>query len=215
MLYFIGAVFVKTYSKLMLNMDILYHAPMPRGVKIIVVNHPTTTDPFLITSLTKGQAGILISDIMFKVPLFGKYLKWAGHISVIPSRGKEAFKQAIELLNTGKSVVVFIEGNLSGRREMYNKPRTGSVRLAMVQGVPIIPIGIGVKKENIVRIRSFIRNKKTVGSWYFSGPYAITVGKAIRIKGSVENRERVRKLSALVMREVNKLTTESLQRVVQ
>lgn len=213
LLYFIGVVFVKTYTKLMLKMDIRYHTPMPKGVKIIVVNHPTTSDPFVISSLTKGQAGILITDILFNVPLFGKYLEWSGHVSVIPSRGKEAYERAFNLLSHGKSVVVFIEGNLTGHEGVDRKPRTGTVRLAMASGVPVIPVGIGVKKENIVKIKSVIKGKKDVGLWYFSGPYAITVGKPIRIKGSIENRERVRRLSALVMQEVNKLTSESMQRV--
>ncbi len=214
LLYFLGAIFVKVYTKLMLKVDILYHAPMPKGVKIIVANHPTTSDPFIITSLTKGQAGILIKDIMFDVPIFGRYLKWAGHISVIPSQGREAFEKALKLLREGKSVVVFIEGEISGSEGKYSKPRTGSIRLALSLNIPIIPVGIGIKKENIVKLKSVVRGRKDVGSWYFFGPYAITVGKPIIIKGNIEDRSFVRSQSEMVMKKVNKLTDESLQRIV-
>ncbi len=213
LLYFFGVVVVKIYSKLMFRVSMHSHSPMPDGAKIIVANHPTTSDPFIITSISNGQASILIKDILFNVPLFGRYLKWAQHIPVSFKKGKEAFEQALDLLKKGRSIVVFIEGDISPSDSRDCKPRTGAVRLALCSGVSIVPVGIGVKKENIVLLNSVIRGRKDTGTWYSKGPYAITVGRSLKYLGSVENKKRVRTLSEKLMQEVNRLAEESSRRI--
>ena len=197
----------------MFRVNIHSHSPMPDGAKIIVANHPTTSDPFIITSISNGQASILIKDVLFNIPLFGKYLRWAQHIPVSFKKGREAFEQALDLLKRGRSIVVFIEGDISPADFRDCKPRTGAVRLALSSGATIVPVGIGVKKENIVRLNSVIRGRKDTGTWYFKGPYAITVGRSLNYLGSVENKKRVRNLSEKLMREVNHLAEESGRRI--
>lgn len=213
LLYFLGAVFVKIYSKLMFRLDIKYRARMPGGAKIIVVNHPTTTDPFVITCLSRGQASILIKDILFDVPLFGRYLKWAGHVPVSIKKGKEAFLKALDILKKGRSVIVFIEGDITPKNGKKTKPRTGAIRLALSSKAPVVPVGIAVNKENIILIKSVIKGKKDVGTWYFKGPYAITIGKTLKYFGNVENKRRVRLLTEALMQDIVKLTEESEARI--
>ena len=68
-LYYVGGKLVKAYSKLMFRMSINSHSLIPTGAKIIVANHPTTTDPFILTSISNGQAAVLIKDVLFDVPM--------------------------------------------------------------------------------------------------------------------------------------------------
>lgn len=210
LLYFLGGKLVKIYTKLLLRMDVLWHSPLPKGPKIIVTNHPTTSDPFILTSITNNHTPILIKKILFDVPIFGKYLRLAGHIPVVEGKGHEAFKRALNFLNKGKSVIVFIEGNLSSQKL---SPKTGAVRLALSSGKPIIPMGIGVKKANIKLIDSIIRGTKEIGNWYFKGPYAITVGKPIKIFGNIKNKCRVKILSNNLMQEIIILAKQSSKRI--
>lgn len=197
----------------MFDLKVVFHFPIPHGAKIIVCNHPTTTDPFILTSFSNGQASVLIKDILFDVPVFGRYLKWAGHVPVSKLRGKEAFSKALKLLKKGITVIIFIEGDLSNLKNKLNKVKTGAVRLALATHLPIIPIGVSVREKNVRKIKSVIKGIAEWGKWYFNGPYAITVGKQITLKGNVENRGNVRKLSSWLSRKVSLLSKESALRI--
>lgn len=212
-LYKIGGQIVKAYSKIMLRMNVVSHFPVPAGAKIIVANHPTTCDPFILTSYSNGQAAVLIKDVLFDVPIFGKYLHLAGHIPVIKGKGSEAFEMALEKLNRGITVIVFIEGDLSKFIHKVNKPKTGAVRLAILSGKPIIPIGISVKDKNIKSITSIIKGVREMGKWYFKGPYAITFGKPIRFIGDSANRNDVRQLSGWLRNNILRLEKEGAKRL--
>jgi 1-acyl-sn-glycerol-3-phosphate acyltransferase len=213
LMYSIGGKIVKTYSKIMLRMDISKHYQMPSGTKIIVANHPTTTDPFILTSVSNGQAAVLIKDILFEIPIFGTYLHMAGHVPVIRGKGIESFDRALALLKRGVTVIVFIEGDLSKFIHKVDRPKTGAIRLAMLSGKPIIPIGISVKEKNIKTIKSIIKGVQEFGKWYFKGPYAITIGKPIRITGNTDNKINVRHLSVWLREKISLLENEGAKRL--
>jgi 1-acyl-sn-glycerol-3-phosphate acyltransferase len=194
-------------------MNIYSHHLIPGGAKIIVANHPTTTDPFILTSISNGQAAVLIKDILFDVPVFGNYLHLAGHIPVSKERGGEAFKEALDKLKKGITVIVFIEGDLSDLLHKIRKPKTGAVRLAMLSGKPIIPIGISVRKKNIKPLNSIIKGVRELGKWYLKGPYMLTIGKPFQIIGNANDRNKVRYLSKCLGDRIAKLEKESSERL--
>lgn len=204
---------VKAYSKLMFRMSVRSRSLIPKGAKIIVANHPTTTDPFILTSISNGQAAVLIKDVLFNVPIFGKYLHMAGHIPVSTGNGKEAFEKALMLLKRNITVIVFIEGDLSTFIHKIGKPKTGAIRLAMASGKPIIPIGISVKKQNIKPISSIIKGVHELGKWYLKGPYALTVGKPINLRKMTSSRVRIKKLSNWLRERISGLEKESTLRL--
>lgn len=212
-LYYAGVLFVKTLTKVMFRMDIVRHDNIPKGAKIFVLNHPTTSDPFIATTLTKGHAGILIKDILFDIPVFGRYLKWAGHIPVLPSRGGEAFNRALALLKKKRSVIVFIEGQITPDGKRSGKPHTGAVRLALLSSSPIVPVGIAVVKKNIKYLCSVIKGRKDIGAWYFKGPYVVTIGKSFQMFGNISDRKAVRILTDKLMENICKLAGESSLRL--
>ena len=204
---------VKAYSKIMLRMSVVSHFPIPKGPKIIVANHPTTSDPFILTSYSNGQAAILIKNCLFDVPIFGFYLHRAGHIPVVKGEGVIAFERALYLLKKGITVIVFVEGDLSKFIHQMSKPRTGAIRLALASGASIIPMGIGVKKRHLKSLRSVIKGIEERGRWYFKGPYAITIGRAIKFNGNAGNRIRVRRLTSVLADKISSLVKESTARV--
>ncbi len=212
-LYYAGGRIVSAYTKIMLKMDIERKFNIPGGTKIIVANHPTTTDPFILTSISKGQAAVLIKDILFDVPIFGTYLHLAGHIPVGKESGKIAFMNALEKLKKGITVIVFIEGTTSDFINKMNKPKTGAVRLALLSGKPIVPMGIGVKQKNVRNIKSFIKGVQEWGRWYFKGPYAISIGRPIKLTGDVEDRKKIKSLSSWLSEKVSTLAKESNRRL--
>jgi 1-acyl-sn-glycerol-3-phosphate acyltransferase len=211
--YYVGRKMVRLITEVMLHLDIVKKSPMPKGAKILVVNHPTTSDPFIITTICREHSIILIKDILFKIPIFGTYLKWSGHIPVVEGEGIKAFERAKKFLERGKTIILFIEGEITPHDGVMIKPKTGAVRLSLSCRVPIIPVGVGVKKENIKLIYSRIKGNKELGTWYFWGPYAITQGKPIQLLGKVADRRKVRELSNMIMKKVIALSNESADRI--
>src|SRR5512136_1418535 len=140
--YSMGRMAVASYAQFALQMNISRHAPLPKGPKIIAANHPTTTDPILITQVTSEPMHILITEMCFKMPVVGKSLLMAGHVPVMEGNGHAAFDQAIELLRDGQTVGIFPEGALSPLDGGTCHPHTGLARMALISGAPVIPVGI-------------------------------------------------------------------------
>lgn len=197
----------------MLRMSVAGKDLIPAGPKIIIANHPTTSDPFVLTGFANGHAVVLVKDTLFKVPVFGSYLHWAGHIPVIHNEGKLAFERALKMLKEGITVIVFIEGGTSTSLKKLKKPKTGAVRLSLLSGAPIIPMGISVKEKNIKFIKSVVRGIQELGKWYFRGPYAITVGKPIKLSGNVLNKTNVKNKSNWLMQKISDLIKQSNTRL--
>jgi 1-acyl-sn-glycerol-3-phosphate acyltransferase len=197
----------------MLDLDVVSHRPLPPAPVILAPNHPSTTDPFLLTILTGGPVSILIDNTLFKVPIFGGVLSALGHIPVVPDRGRAAFDAAHACLDTGRSVVVFPEGRISPLSGGCHRPRTGAARLALLTGAPVIPVGIHLSRERIRLIETTVQGVPERGTWYITGPYAITVGEPLYLRGHIEDRVYVRALSAHIMQRITDLARSSEERV--
>ena len=210
--YRIGRFLVRLFARSIFDLSIEWKAPIPHGPVILAANHPSTVDPALITTLTQDHVSILIRETLFKVPLLGRSLSACGHIPVIQGSGQAAFAQAQALLEAGQTVAVFPEGEISPV-DGYHPPHTGLVRLALATGAPIVPVGIHLDPMQIREIKTRVDHQIEIGTWYFHGSYAMTVGKAIRLTGDVEDRVFVRRVSESVMAQVILLAKESAQRI--
>lgn len=211
--WLVGRPFVDSCAKLLFDMDVHFKAPLPPGPKIIAPNHPSTTDPFLILTLAQEQTSILIEDVMFKVPIFGRYLKHAGHIKVVREQGRDAFDAALRRLRSGRSVVIFPEGDISPPDGGIHAPRSGAARLALESGAPVIPVGIELDRQRLRQIETQVDGRVETGTWYFSGPYAMTVGQPLYFKGDASDRERVSAVGERIMQRITALMDESQRRI--
>jgi len=211
--YSMGRIAVASYAQFALRMNIWRHAPLPKGPKIIAANHPTTTDPILITQVTSEPMHVLITEMCFNVPVVGKSLRMAGHIPVVTGNGRAAFDEAIQLLQDGKTVGIFPEGALSPLDGGLEKPHTGVARLALISGAPVIPVGIHLQREHIRFVETTVGDKTETARWYLHGPYAMTVGESMRFEGNIEDRQYVRSVSERIMQRIACLSRESAQRV--
>lgn len=213
LLYQLSKPIVKTYSGTMLDLDVQWHEQMPTGPKIITANHPSTTDPFFVATLFTHQIFILINEKLFKVPVFGKYLRKSGHIPVVVGNGKAAMDEALKRLADGFSIVVFPEGALSPREGGFCEPRTGAARLALQSGAPVVPVGLSLNRDRVHSIITHIEGLEEEGRWYFRGPYKMTVGRAIYFRGDVENHSYVRQVSQAIMHHIQELAHQSDERL--
>lgn len=201
------------FAQAMLHIDIEWHAPLPEGPAILAANHPSTIDPAVLTVLSRERMSILIRESLFKVPLFGRSLRFSGHIPVVFGSGQEALDQAQALLAQGRKVAIFPEGIISPVEGGFHRPRSGVGRLALASGVPVVPVGIHLDKSRIELVQTHVDGEEELGAWYFRGPYAITVGEAQSFSGHPDDRTLVRSVSDQVMHRISRLSELSALRI--
>lgn len=108
---------------------------------IVVCNHRSSSDPFLMAVLPLDQAVQVVNTWPFKLPLWGPMAKWAGYLGVNDMPVEEFFSRASALLREGASVIAFPEGTRT--RTMEVGPFHGTLfRLALETRAPILPLCI-------------------------------------------------------------------------
>lgn len=114
------------------------------GPVILAGNHPSYLDPILIALPIKRVIRFMAWDALFRVPLLGPIIKAMGAFPVDIGRGKgeAAYREALRVLTSGEALGIFPEGKRSERGPM-GEMRTGTARLALETGAPIVPITIG------------------------------------------------------------------------
>ncbi len=212
--YKLGRRLICLYTQFLLRMDILWEIRhLPPGPKLIVANHPSTTDPFYLLTLFPQPMSMLIIEHAFRAPIFGLILRFSGHIPVEAADRHAAFDAAHRHLKNGQSIAIFPEGDLSPRTGGSLPPHSGAARLALLTGVPVIPIGIYFERERARKFISKFGDKTETGYWYLHGPYSITIGKPMQFEGSAEDRPHVKSVSQAIMDMINNLALASQRRM--
>jgi len=117
------------------------------GPMIIVTNHVSHIDPFLVSKFVLDAARtprFLAKESIFDVPVVGWAMRTMGHIPV--KRGtadaRQSLAAAIEALRQGKVIVLHPEGTVTRDPEGWPmNGKTGAARLVTVApDVPVIPL---------------------------------------------------------------------------
>jgi len=212
-LYSLSRLVVGLYTRNMLEMDVQWHSLLPDGPKILAPNHPTTMDPIYLLSLLSEPASFLVAAAAFDIPLVGHYLRIAGHVPAVRGSGGATVDALIRKVLSGRNIAIFPEGALSPLAGGFHRPHSGVARIALRTGAPVIPIGIGLRRDCIHVTRAKVKGDEAVGHFYLNGPYAITVGKPMYFTGDVQDRRQVRSTANLVMHHIKKLAFESEDRI--
>jgi 1-acyl-sn-glycerol-3-phosphate acyltransferase len=212
LLYKVGRFIIGTYARLMLKMDVYWHATLPHGPVLFAANHPSTNDPIYIHLISNHPMSVMITSKVFSIPVLGAYIRKMRQIEVIRGKGEQVLGQAREALASGRSVVIFPEGAISPA-DGFAPARSGVARLALQSGVPIVPVGIHLRHENSMRVPTMLDGEPDVITWYLHGPYAVTVGKPLHFHGNAEDRPLVRNIAETVMEHIRALSRESKQRM--
>jgi 1-acyl-sn-glycerol-3-phosphate acyltransferase len=113
--------------------------PKTGGV-IVAVNHCANYDPVLIGLACPRQLAFLGKIELFRNPLLGGLLRYLGAIPL--HRGAAdtgAMRAAVEVLSSGKPLLLFPEGTRS-RTGRLQRGRRGAGMLAARTGCPILPV---------------------------------------------------------------------------
>jgi 1-acyl-sn-glycerol-3-phosphate acyltransferase len=181
----------------------------PQGPVIIACNHISYLDP-LGNAYAVIKAGrrprFLAKDELFKIPLVGTALRGAGQIPVDRARAGDPspLKTATAALRSGEALVIYPEGTVTDMPDSTPMGgRTGTVRLALATGAPIVPMASWGSQA--------VWQKSGRGSLKFGRPVWVKAGHAIDLSAHADEREDravLRKLTADVMAEIAMLVED-------
>ena len=169
---------------------------IPReGPGIIASNHFSYADHFLFPAKSPRQIFYISKAQHFENPVQAWFFKGVG---VIPlKRGasdQDAFNAALDVLKRGDLLGIFPEGTRSVDGKVH-KGRTGVIRMALMTGAPIIPVGMTNTDVILPKGVHWPKFKKCV----------INVGEPMDLsqyKGMQDDREVCRKLADELMRRI-------------
>ena len=113
------------------------------GACIITPNHVSYADPIWITIPMARRVYYMAWDKPFQIPVLGLLMRMFGAfpVNLDVAADASAQREAIELLRKGRALVMFPEGGRT-RTGKLMPFKIGAFRLALVHGVPIVPVTI-------------------------------------------------------------------------
>ena len=141
--YAITRVFVRLMMPLLGGITVIGAENIPEtGPIILAPNHRAYMDPPYLSMATKRQLHLMAKDQLFRVPLFGPYIKAMGAFPVkrgVADRG--AIRQAMAELKAGRVMGIFPEGTRADAGTLLPAEK-GFALIAKQTGVPIVPIAL-------------------------------------------------------------------------
>ena len=117
------------------------HIPRAGGA-IIIPNHPTFVDPWMIGLGTQRWITWMAWEDAFGWPVVGPFIRAMGSFPVNVDRPQPStIKAALQVLGEGRLLGVFPEGGRSQGFDL-DPPRRGAPRIALLAGVPVVPVTI-------------------------------------------------------------------------
>lgn len=118
------------------------------GAFVLAPNHYSEFDPLIVAYAVwrLGRAPrFMAKESLFRLPIIGAALRRTGMIPVARSSSAAAAKQTMaqsrELVEHGRGVIVYPEGTLTRDPELWPmRGKSGAVRLALSDGIPLIPM---------------------------------------------------------------------------
>lgn len=134
---------------------------LPSGPAIVVANHESLADPFVLGSALDRPLRYLSKQELWSNRLVGRLMDALGGIPIARARGDlAAVGAAARALEAGDVVAIFPQGTTLGPPD---RPwHRGAARLALTTGVPLVPVAIvgaadglrpGTRLPRLARVR--------------------------------------------------------------
>ncbi len=190
-----------SFRLLGINFDVKGLENIPDDEPVIFVsNHQSLIDIKLSIAAIPRNFSFISKDILFKIPILGKYMRTSGHIGIRRSDERKAYgtlSEVIKKLDGGKSIIFFPEGTRSENGEL-GKFKRGISMVILKSGRKVIPTAIMGSRGYLPK-SSILSNPghRDIG---------VRVGKPLEFpKVDKEDRELSMDVVAKVRSEVSKL----------
>lgn len=123
--------------------DALRHGPL-----ILAANHVSPGDPIVLTAACRHRRiapRIMATGGVFRAPVVGPFMRWAGHIRVDrrTARVADALGAATSAVAEGSVVAVYPEGRIGLDPGMWpERGKTGAARIALASGAIVVPVAL-------------------------------------------------------------------------
>ncbi len=111
---------------------------------VYIPNHLSFFDIFALLAYLPVDFKFIFKHEIMRVPILGWAMRKAGYISIdrsSPAKARHSFKQAVDMIKNGTSLVIFAEGTRS--KDGHLQPlKRGAFQLAISSGSPIVPVAI-------------------------------------------------------------------------
>ena len=117
-----------------------------RGLEkfVVVSNHQSNFDiPVLFDVFREVPIRFVAKDTLFRIPIYGKALAAAGHISIDRSNRRSAMKSietAVASAQRGNVPLIFPEGTRQTDLSQLGEFQIGGIVLALKCGLPVVPV---------------------------------------------------------------------------
>ncbi len=120
----------------------LENIPAKEGL-IVVSNHQSYMDPFLISLAIKRPLRFLAWNVALGWPLIGRAMQLLGAWPLqLEGSDPGAIRRSLQWLRDGETLMIFPEGGRSNPDGSMARFKVGAVRIALEAGVPILPVTI-------------------------------------------------------------------------
>lgn len=118
---------------------------MPKNQPLVIMaNHSSLLDiPVLYVALGERTINYVAKQSLFDIPVFGKAMLAAGHVSIDRDNRRKAMKsveQAVQSAQEGRYVVIFPEGTRSTDYSRLQDFKVGGMIIALKTGLPVSPV---------------------------------------------------------------------------
>ena len=126
------------------NLPVAGQPGSDKGV-VLLCKHQSTFETFLMPAIMPRPLAYVFKKELLKIPFFGWSIGSLDMIHIDRKHGSRAFHKVVEqgkrLLGQGTWVIMFPEGTRipRGQRGEY---KTGATRLAIMTGVPVVPVAV-------------------------------------------------------------------------
>ncbi len=132
--------------------------PPGRGAYVVVANHQSFLDIFLISNIPHEMKWVAKKDL-FKIPWVGWAFFLVGDIPIDrgdPASAVKVMAKANRYLEHGMSVMMFPEGTRSRDGKLLPF-KTGAFKLAIDAGVPVLPIAVSGTAQGMPKGSPWVR----------------------------------------------------------
>ncbi len=121
-----------------------------RGPVIVAANHASIIDPILLFGMLRRRVTFLAADFLFRIFVFGRIMKWMGHIPVYRNteQARLAAQAGADVLQHRGVLGIFPEGSVAeAQASVLRKAYLGVATMALATGSLIVPVAlVGTEK---------------------------------------------------------------------
>lgn len=169
---------LRAYQRMFLEVEVRGRERIPRGPKIYVTNHVTSTDPYWVLPVFTEPVHVIIGP-GYQSRVAAWVLDAFEQINAMPEHRGTVVDRAVQYLSRGESVYTAPEGDL---QPVFKLGRfyPGVARIYRRSRVPMIPIGLHAPPEAMreyPRLDMMVDGRRYRTVFVLRGKYFIHVGE--------------------------------------